>query len=172
MIEKITEKDYQSTLAGGIPAKIQGLDNNANPIASTPAEVLSALENVSALKRIFLPHGTGYHWVKIMEVKKGYNCSFLLNMMCYANQAISIIVGYAYNYEGHTLLCDFKQLIGRAGDPYNPNIKYKIANEVVSIWALNTAVGSKASCITLLHGEAIFPMVNETPPEDAMQPVW
>lgn len=172
MIEKITDKEYQSRLSGGIPTKIQGLDNIGNPITSTPTEVLNALEKVNASKRIFFPLGNSFNWIKIMEIKKNCNCSFIINMLCYANQASSLIAGYAYNYDDNILACAFKQLIGRAGELYNPNLKYKIANGVISIWATGTVVSSKASCITLLHGEATFPMVNEAPPEDAIQPVW
>lgn len=172
MMEKITNKEYQNSLGNGVPTKIQAIDANGDPILSTPSELMTALENAGMFKRIFFPLGTGAKWLKIMEIKRGIDCSFLLNMICYANQPASIIVGYAMSYEGNVMQCDFKQLIGKAGELYNPNIKYRKENGIISIWAKDSAVSNKASCITILHGNAEFPMIIETPPEEAIQPIW
>ena len=172
MMEKITNKEYQNSLGNGVPTKIQAIDTNGDPILSTPSELMTALENAGMFKRIFFPLGTGTKWLKIMEIKRGINCSFLLNMTCYANQPASIIVGYAMSYEGDVMHCDFKQLIGKAGESYNPNIKYRKENGIISIWAKDSSVSNKASCITILHGNAEFPMIIETPPEEAIQPIW
>lgn len=162
----------ENELNNGVPTKVRGIDTNGNSITSTPSELMTALENIGMFKRIFFPFGTGSRWLKIMEIKRGMNCSFLLNMICFANQPTSIIVGYAVNYEGNIMHCDFKQLIGKAGETYNPNIKYRKENGIISIWAKDSIVSSKASCITILHGNADFPMVIETPPEEAIQPIW
>lgn len=162
----------ENELNNGVPTKVRGIDTNGNSITSTPSELMTALESIGMFKRIFFPFGTGSRWLKIMEIKRGMNCSFLLNMICFANQPTSIIVGYAVNYEGNIMHCDFKQLIGKAGETYNPNIKYRKENGIISIWAKDSIVSSKASCITILHGNADFPMVIETPPEEAIQPIW
>jgi len=162
----------ENELNSGVPTKVRGIDTNGNSIASTPSELMTALESIGMFKRIFFPFGTGSRWLKIMEIKRGMNCSFLLNMICFANQPASIIVGFAVNYEGNIMHCDFKQLIGKAGETYNPNIKYRKGNGIISIWAKDSIVSSKASCITILHGKADFPMVIETPPEEAIQPIW
>ena len=172
MMEKITNKEYQNSLGNGVPTKIQAIDTNGDPILSTPSELMTALESIGMFRRIFFPSGTGSQWLKIMEIKRGINCSFLLNMICFANQPASIIVGYAVSYEGNVMHCDFKQLIGKAGELYNPNVKYRNENGTISIWAKDSCVSSKASCITILHGNAEFPMIIETPPEDAIQPIW
>ena len=162
----------ENELNSGVPTKVRGIDTNGNSIASTPNELMTALESIGMFKRIFFPFGTGVRWLKIKEIKRGMNCSFLLNMICFANQPASIIVGYAVNYEGNIMHCDFKQLIGKAGETYNPNIKYRKENGIISIWAKDSIVGSKASCITILHGNAEFPMIIEIPPEEAIQPIW
>ena len=162
----------EKELSGGVPTKVRGIDANGNSIVSTPSELMAALENAGMFKRIFFPLGTGSKWLKIMEIKRGINCSFLLNMICYANQPASIIVGYAASYDDNVMVCDFKQLIGYAGKLYNPDIKYRKENGIISIWAKDSAVSNKASCITILHGNAEFPMIIETPPEEAIQPIW
>mgnify|MGYP000795411546 FL=1 len=172
MMEKITNKEYQNSLGNGVPTKIQAIDANGDPILSTPSELMAALKNAGMFRRIFFPLGTGSQWLKIMEIKRGINCSFLLNMICYANQPASIIVGYVTNYDDNVMHCDFKQLIGRAGETYNPNIKYRKKDGTISIWAKDSIVSNKASCITILHGNAEFPMIIETPPEEAIQPIW
>ena len=162
----------ENELSSGVPTKIRGIDTNGNSIVSTPSELMTALESIGMFKRIFFPIGTGARWLKIMEIKRGMNCSFLLNMICYTNQPASIIVGYVVNYDDKTMHSDFKQLIGEAGELYNPNVKYRKENGIISIWAKDSCVSSKASCITILHGNAEFPMIIETPPEDAIQPIW
>lgn len=171
-MKTITDKEYQNSLSGAIPAKIQATDVNGNPILSSANDLSTALERVSLFKRVFFNVGSGGQWIKIMEIKSYMNCSFLLNMICFANQSASIVVGYAVSYENDVMYCDFKQLIGRAGERYNPDIKYKKEKGTISIWAKGTTVNNKASCITLLHGNAEFPMIVENPPEDAIQPVW
>ena len=162
----------ENELSSGVPTKIRGIDTNGNSIVSTPSELMTALESTGMFKRIFFPIGTGARWLKIMEIKRGMNCSFLLNMICYTNQPASIIVGYVVNYDDKIMHSDFKQLIGKAGELYNPNVKYRNENGTISIWAKDSCVSSKASCITILHGNAEFPMIIETPPEDAIQPIW
>lgn len=162
----------ENELSSGVPTKIRGIDTNGNSIVSTPSELMTALESIGMFKRIFFPIGTGARWLKIMEIKRGMNCSFLLNMICYTNQPASIIVGYVVNYDDKIMHSDFKQLIGKAGELYNPNVKYRNENGTISIWAKDSCISSKASCITILHGNAEFPMIIETPPEDAIQPIW
>lgn len=162
----------ENELSSGVPTKIRGIDANGNSIVSTPSELMTALESIGMFKRIFFPFGTGARWLKIMEIKRGINCSFLLNMICYTNQPASIIVGYVVNYDDKIMHSDFKQLIGKAGELYNPNVKYRNENGTISIWAKDSCVSSKASCITILHGNAEFPMIIETPPENAIQPIW
>lgn len=171
-MKTITDKEYQNSLSGAIPAKIQATDVNGNPILSSTRELMTALEGIGMFRRVFFPIDNSVKWLKIMEIKDGMNCSFLLNMTCFANQPATIIVGYAFNYEGCNMDCHFKQLIGKAGELYNSDIRYIKKNEIISIWAKGTVVKNKASCITLLHGNAEFPMIVENPPEDAIQPVW
>ena len=80
--------------------------------------------------------------------------------------------GYVVNYDNKVQICNFKQLIGKAGEVYNPNLKYKKDGNTIIVWAKSSAINNKASCINLLHGNASFPMIIETPPEDAIQPTW
>ena len=171
-MEKISDKEYQASLGNGIPSKIQAVDADNNPIVSTPANLLSTLESAGGIKRIFFPVDSGATWIRIMEVKSNMTCSFMMNMICYANQDASIIVGYVVNYDNKVQICNFKQLIGKAGEVFNPNLKYKKDGNTIIVWAKSSAINNKASCINLLHGNASFPMIIETPPEDAIQPTW
>ncbi len=150
-------------------------EKNGNQNKVTPDVLKTTLESNGMFRRVFFPVIGSAEWIKIMEVSNGMNCSFIINMILYANQSASIIIGYAvaYNYQGSkSMLCDFKSLIGQTGMIYNPNLKYKIDGDKISIWAKGSIVGGKASCITLLHGSANFPMIADTPPEDAIQPTW
>lgn len=170
MIEKISDKEYQVSLGNGLPSKIQAVDANNNPILATPTNLLSTLENTGMIKRVFFPMGNGYSWIRIMEVNVNMNCSFIMNMIRYSNQESSIIIGYITNYDSGIRICNFKQLIGKAGGTYQPKLAYKIESNTIIVWAVSSIVSAKASCINLLHGNALFPMVFEEPPEDAIQP--
>ena len=172
MVEKISDKEYQVSLGNGLPSKIQAVDANNNPIVSTPANLVSTLENAGMIKRVFFPMGNGYSWIRIMEVNVNMNCSFIMNMIRYSSQDSSIILGYITNYDTTVHICNFKQLIGKAGETNQPKLVYKIDNNTIIVWAVSSAVSSTASCINLLHGNALFPMVFEEPAEDAIQPNW
>lgn len=63
-------------------------------------------------------------------------------------------------------------LSGKQGGTYQPKLAYKIESNTIIVWAVSSIVSAKASCINLLHGNALFPMVFEEPPEDAIQPTW
>ena len=172
MIEKISDKEYQASLENGTPSKIQAVDANNNPIVSTPANLVSTLEDAGMIKRVFLPVGNGYSWIRIMEVNTNMNCSFIMNMIRFSNQDSSIIIGYITNFDSLVRICNFKQLIGKAGETHQPKLAYKIEGDTIIVWAASSAVSAKASCINLLHGNALFPMVFEEPPTDAIQPTW
>ena len=57
MVEKISDKEYQASLENGMPSKIQAVDANNNPIVSTPANLVSTLENGCSFRWVTDTHG-------------------------------------------------------------------------------------------------------------------
>ena len=172
MIEKIDINEVERNLPSGIPSRIRALNSSGNIIASTPDNLLNAIEGINEFRRFFMPKFVSSGWMKIMEINIGSNCSFIINLTSFANQPNSIVVGYASVYNSSVMHCEFKSLVGETGEMYCPNIKYKKGNGVITVWATNNVAAPKTSCITLLHGSAEFPMTTDTPPEDAIQPIW
>lgn len=141
----------------GAPALLRGLDANGNSINVLPSKVVEVGNGIVPIIR-------GGNWYRIISVGSGGFQSILLSCNSYSNIE-SVIVAISASAFNDTLYLRKNNLLGSFNSNFEPLLKFKKGNGIISVW-INSAING--FLIIPLHSNVGINVIEEEPPEDAV----
>ena len=115
----------------------------------------------------YLPVVSGANWCLLGTVNEQSASVFLYADATYANTMPALYAVAAFNYNSNfSVKC--RLVVGETGGQFSPNIKYKLEDGIVKIWARGSVV--YASRLLVLTGSFDYKGIESEPPSDAIQP--
>lgn len=141
----------------GTPTLLRGLNANGDSINVIPSKVVEAGNGIIPIIR-------GGNWHRIISVSSGSFQNMLLCCNSYSNVYSVIVVISASAFED-TLLLSKNNLLGSFNSNFEPLLKCKKGNGIISVW-INSAING--FLIIPLHSNVGINVIEEEPPEDAV----
>lgn len=146
---------------------------NGSQVKIKKSDLASILKGyLGIIERITISGNAGSGWYRIMEFENNSSAIFMLSLSTYSNQPQSLMVGCASVFDNIIIQSTVSQLAGKAGiSNFHPDVRYKFVDNKLVFWSKGSAAGGNN--IYILRGKAsAYPMVQETPPSDAIAPTY